>query len=144
MQNKKMNKIDFVKEARSYLNTPFVHAGRSKFGMDCVGLITVVANELGIMDYDNIEYGGVVEEAVLKANIERYGYEIPFTEIDIGDTVLLGTQEYAHHVAIVTSLNPLSIIHASPTIGKVVEHRFDERWMKKLISVYRWLKWEEF
>jgi cell wall-associated NlpC family hydrolase len=37
---------DIVKEARSWIGTRFLHQGRSRFGVDCVGLVICVVQAL--------------------------------------------------------------------------------------------------
>ena len=47
---------DIVDQARGYLGTPFLHQGRTRHGLDCVGLVIRVAHDLGLSDYDIDHY----------------------------------------------------------------------------------------
>ncbi len=42
------------------------------------------------------------------------------------------------HIAIVTQLNPIYIIHAYEPNGKVIEHRLDAKWRKRVRKIYKW------
>ena len=42
--------------ARNYLGVPFVHQGRSPQGLDCVGLLVQVAEDLGFEAHDFAAY----------------------------------------------------------------------------------------
>jgi len=43
--------------ARAWLGIPWRHQGRSARGVDCAGLVVLVARELGLADYDKQTYG---------------------------------------------------------------------------------------
>lgn len=43
-------------QALTYLGVPFHHQGRNRFGLDCAGLVIVVAHDLGISDFDITGY----------------------------------------------------------------------------------------
>ena len=46
-----------VAQARSYLGVPWRHQGRTRAGIDCAGLVVLVARDLGLTDYDSTAYG---------------------------------------------------------------------------------------
>jgi cell wall-associated NlpC family hydrolase len=50
-------RADIVAAARGWIGVPWRHQGRSRAGVDCVGLIVVVCRELGLSDYDSTVYG---------------------------------------------------------------------------------------
>jgi len=48
---------EVVAAARSWIGVRWQHQGRTRHGIDCVGLVVVVCRELGISDYDSMAYG---------------------------------------------------------------------------------------
>lgn len=42
--------------ARNYLGTPYVHQGRTQWGLDCAGLLAIVARDLHIPYRDRTDY----------------------------------------------------------------------------------------
>jgi hypothetical protein len=49
----KLTRMDVVREAREWLNTPFKHQGALKgVACDCIGLIKAIGMQHGLMDYD--------------------------------------------------------------------------------------------
>ena len=45
-----------VEQANTWIGVPYRDKGRNRFGVDCVGLIIKVAHELGLTDYDTMNY----------------------------------------------------------------------------------------
>ena len=46
-----------VAEARTWLGVPWRHQGRSRAGVDCAGLVVLVARALELADHDSTAYG---------------------------------------------------------------------------------------
>lgn len=51
-----MTRADIVREARSWLGTAYRHKGRSRAGLDCIGLLVVVGRELDVPHEDQQNY----------------------------------------------------------------------------------------
>lgn len=126
----------FIQHVRSYINTPFLHQGRDRNGIDCIGLIVTPLNEIGFFNYDNVNYkryglGGEILEI-----LSKYCYEIdwPNEELKSGD-ILMFSKRNSQHLAIYTGS---TIIHANNFIGKVVEHDLDEKWKSMINRVFRY------
>lgn len=47
---------DVVTLAKGWIGVPFRHAGRSRQGVDCIGLVIKVAHEAGISSFDTTDY----------------------------------------------------------------------------------------
>ena len=124
---------EIIKEARTYLETPFHHQARVKgVGIDCAGLIVAPLLHVGITVYDAPAYSRM-PHGVLKPIIEKYCTKT--TDPQPGDLYLF---TYIHnqpqHLAWVTGKG---MLHACARSKKVVEHGFDERWQKRLVATYR-------
>jgi cell wall-associated NlpC family hydrolase len=130
-----MNGDRIVQQAREYIGVPFLHQGRSKRGVDCVGLVVRVAQDLGLSRYDFTEYG-------MDPNLSQFmrvlracpdWERIPITDRQSGDVLVLALNVPCH-VAIYTGSG---VIHAMSLRGKVCEHRLTSDWKRKVRECYR-------
>lgn len=90
-----------VAAARSWLGVPFVHAGRDEHGIDCMGLIALVAKECGFSVYDTRDYNlgdGALMEKVLTEHMDA----VPLEEATLGDVVVFSQHGRMQHVGILT------------------------------------------
>ncbi len=140
-----------VNQARTWLGTPFVHQARLKGkGCDCLGLIVGVVDELGLTDesgrllssYDEINYSKEPDGKYLIQKLSQILDEPSVTvnpsEIKAGDLALFKMGNNPQHLAIITDYEGgLEMIHCYAQARKVIEHRFDEDWQKRLYKVFR-------
>lgn len=139
-----MNNI--VCQARTWKNTRFHHQGRVKgVGCDCIGLVLGVANELGLVSrksataltqFDRKDYSMLPDGKQLQAALAEHLQLVD--EAKVGDVGLFYFDKNPQHVGIFGDYpdGGLSLIHCYRSVGKVVEHRFDEGWQKRLVAVY--------
>lgn len=138
-----------VASARSWIGTRFRHQGRSKKtannigGVDCLGLLVGVADELGLRHegqilaaQDRRDYGHFPNEARLRANLERW--LTPVEEFSDGNMLLLSVDGRAQHLAIVSdhALGGFGMIHAYAPARQVIEHRLDTMWKSSIVASY--------
>lgn len=127
-----------VKEARTYIGTPFHHQGRLKgIGVDCVGLLTGVVKALGMLDYDNTTYSRDPDGATLMNELKKVADEISIQTAAIGDVLVFwisSKTKKPQHLAIKTEKG---IIHTYAHVRKVVETSFDSVWTKRLVAAFR-------
>lgn len=131
--------------ARGWIGTPFHHQGRRKsVGVDCLGLLTGIAAELGLRDmkgallsaHDRADYPFEAKHNDLQARLgelltRKTGKPMP------GDVALIRLDRIPRHVAVVSDyVNGLGLIHAYAQAGKVVEHALDSWWQKRVVGVY--------
>lgn len=127
-----------ISTARTYLGTPFQHQGRLKgVGLDCVGLLICLGKELGLFD-SQLEYTGYRRrpDGVLLTELMNLhlGAKPDGDLIKPADVLLIRVRQ-PQHAVLVTDIRPLTVIHA--VARGVVEHRFDERWQRRIMAVYR-------
>jgi len=138
------NIIDkLISESRTYLGVPWIHQGRSRKGVDCVGFILLSFAKLNIPIVEIKGYSRHPDGTKLKEVMDNQKSTrplLPNEEIKPGDVVLFKIRKEPQHVALVTdsSTYDLGIIHSyNGGMKEVIEHDFAEYWKKKIIAVYR-------
>lgn len=154
-----VSRNDIVETARGWLGTKFHHQGRVKAtkahsgGCDCIGLIVGVTKDLEMdsnifdpvtnrklplykFDYNN--YPKLPDGNMLRNALANCLEEITLDEVNEGDVILFRFEDEPQHVGIVSKYKSggLGIIHCYASARKVVEHRLDETWLKRVVSSY--------
>lgn len=135
-----------VEEARKWKGTPFKHQGRKPgIGCDCVGLLIGIAGSvLGVRDTFDYQYGRDPNNWAIKKELDSS--PVLFCKEDkhdiaVGDIAIfhLGKHQIPHHVGIISDYSDISfgIIHCYQNIGRVVEHRMNDVWKKRIMYLYR-------
>lgn len=130
-----MTRLEFVTQARTWLGTPFHHQARLKgVGVDCIGLLTGVAAELG-MDVSNVpsSYSRAPDVDMLFREIAQSGHLERATEPAPGDVVFFRVFGTPTHFGLMTEHG---FMHADASFG-VVEVPFDGRWKSRVIGFYK-------
>src|SRR5260370_35936670 len=65
---------DMVDCARSYVGVPYFHCGRNRNGLDCLGLLLVVAHDLDLTTYDEVDYSRQVDAQRFQRELDRFCY----------------------------------------------------------------------
>jgi len=133
---------NIVNEARTWKNTRFVHQGRLKqIGVDCVGFISEVAKNAGVLGIDIPSDYRPHEDGEIMLRLLRDHLEL-VDEMQPGDVIALcdealQNEDIPRHLAIVTEVKPHTtfVIHASQ--HGVREHRMDGQWLKRIHSIWR-------
>ena len=124
--------------ARQCIGTPFHHQGRIPgVGLDCGGLLAVVGHAAGLPVEDISNYPHIPADSSFRALIERQTNKIQFNDLQLGDLVMFKFDKEAQHIGIVSSLEPLMMIHAWAQMRKVTENAIDDYWLKKVSGCYR-------
>jgi len=134
-----INRYDIIKIAREYKGVPYRHQGRSvTTGVDCVGLLTLVANRIGLEYNDNLRYTKNPKTFNLKPILDTILVPINKNDIKVGDVMLFKIDVEPQHVAIVGDYmyGGLSMIHSYQRVAKVVEHRLSKIWLAILVQAY--------
>jgi NlpC/P60 family putative phage cell wall peptidase len=133
-----------VAEARTWLGVPWLHQGWHKeIGCDCIGLVRGVGHALGLVDASdenpaNARFIGYPREpnpALMRAALALYLFPAERHAIWPGDVLWLRFDGEPRHLAILADGG--NVIHALESVGKVVEHRLDERWAQRCIGSWR-------
>ncbi len=125
-----------VDEARTWLGVPFHHQGRSRHGVDCIGLVVCARNALapwadGMKSERNYPRNPTGR---LVAGLEQYLTRIENPEPGCVALIAWPKQELPAHVAILT---PDTMIHAYAATERVVEAGYRGHWVRWTKSLWR-------
>jgi cell wall-associated NlpC family hydrolase len=121
---------DVVACARSFLGVRYRHQGRSReHGIDCIGLLVMVARELELVphDFDVNGYPRMPDGTLfdlLGAHLAAGG------DVTLAGSVL--AMEFGgepHHTGIASDIG---VIHVYAQVRRCVEHRLDARWLARV------------
>lgn len=126
---------DLVNAAREWLGVPFHHQGRVKAGVDCAGAIVMPAQAVGLEVVDVPGYSHQ-PSGILQGEIAKQLNRVKQADLQVGDVLLMSWSQ-PQHLALVTGVDPLVILHAYAQAKKVVEHQVDSNMVKNIIAVYR-------
>ena len=133
---------DFHTFAHQYIGLQFRHHGRTRDGVDCVGLIIICAQDCGYTGYtpnEEFEYSKQPRTGQLRAVIERHLGKPINEPPQVNDVVLMTINNAEVHCGIITTHpHGIGIIHAYGSVKKVVYHRWTDEMEMNLADVYRW------
>lgn len=127
--------LQVVQSAREWVGVPYHHQGRVPAGLDCVGLLIVVARELGILPphFDYTRYGRR-PNGQLDAALDQH--LVPLATPEPGCIVAIAWHRRLHHVGIVGRTEQYdTLIHSLDPHG-VIEHRLDEKYQRRVVRCF--------
>ncbi len=135
-----MDAEDVIREARTWVDTPYIHQARVKHkGVDCVGIVIGIGRDLKLLprDFEITGYSPTPVSNTMGGELDKYLDRIDKKSMRGGDILwMLYGGKYPQHLAILT--NDRTIIHANNKIGSCKEHILDEKWVKRIRRVYRY------
>lgn len=145
---------EIMAAARSYIDTPVFHRGRTHHGIDCLGLIIRAGVDSGAMPDPNEgswpyhEYGRLPNGRRLVTSLDHFLVRIELEEAVPGDVVALswGASVEPMHLAIRTELGGRQmIVHANPKMaskryphGRVLEQGYAAEWVERSRLAWRY------
>ncbi|MEM8828755.1 MAG: hypothetical protein AAGE96_05290 [Cyanobacteria bacterium P01_G01_bin.19] len=120
--------------ALTLVDTPFQHQGRKPgLGLDCIGVPIVVAQQLGLGDFDEVEYSRN-PDGQLKQKIETVCEPI---FLQPGALLIFKISVEAQHCGIFTGIGSGAdgLVHAWDIADKVVHQRLGD-WRRKIVGCY--------
>ena len=143
---------DVCLAARELIGTPYLHQGRKAgMGIDCIGVPIVVADRLGLGNFDRLDYSKTPDGTLLDKIAEVCNSSVILSP---GVLLVFKIKFVPQHCAIVSNYsrllgkntisqnatykesNTLGIIHAWDVVGKVVEHQLTSDWMNRIVGCY--------
>ena len=149
-----ITKAQVQAKAREFIGTPFKDQHRVKGkngGVDCVGVVLLAAEELGISykdtaemrgsDYLNYRAGGGGIDANVLEECQKRLIEKPVKNMAAGDVIVMRVPTIPCHCAILTERNGvLYMVHAYNGSGAkknfVVENILDAQWRRRICGVF--------
>ena len=133
-----MNGADVWRAALKYEGVPWKHQGRRKDGVDCLGLLILVALDLNLegaarfMDHQSRAYGRLPPNKLAQ---ELIGAECRRIQSPVMGSIGLFSQPgaYPSHVGI---FGDGEMIHGFAPKGKVVRHGFVSPWPEQVRGVF--------
>ena len=122
-----------VEAARSWLGVRYKHKGRSRRGVDCVGLLFDTVNRSLGMHMEDPHYVHRPTPEMALREIRRYATRITIAKLQPGDVVLMQFSGVATHFGIYTGHG---VVHACAPARRVIEQPF-KRLTSNLVGAYR-------
>lgn len=130
---------EFVAAARSYMGVRWQHQGRTRHGIDCLGLPICTTHDLGLSTFDVSGYS-TSPDGSLTLGLEEQCIKQPAgTEPAAGMLAEIRFASLPQHVAIIVPyhLGGLALLHSmSHFPRRVAEHRLDDEWRRKIVALY--------
>lgn len=148
-----IKRSQIVECARSFIGTPFGHAGRIKGrSLDCVGLPLCVAGELGLSDTSGLPIHGQLYTAYTPQPVTNIVLDLciqhlrrkGLQDVKPGD-VLVMKLPVPCHVGIFTERKDGVdyFVHAYTGTGFCTEQPVDERWKKRIVAAFEFPNLED-
>jgi cell wall-associated NlpC family hydrolase len=122
--------------ARTWRGVPFLHQGRSRYGIDCVGLIIETLRECAALpaDYVDPRDYGRSPDGQLTELIARHCERVRVAEMGVLVLIRWPQAKLAQHVALCTGD---TLIHAYQGPRGVIEHGYRGEWIKRTVALWR-------
>lgn len=127
-----------VAEARTWLGVPWRHQGRSRAGVDCAGLVVLVARALELSDHDSRAYGRRAQGQGFVEHFREHMDGVVVTQARPGDVLVFADHAYPCHCGFLTErLGASHLLHAHATRRKVIEEPYAGEWPSKIKFAFR-------
>jgi cell wall-associated NlpC family hydrolase len=130
---------DVADNAVSWLNVPWRHQGRSRRGIDCVGVVIMLAHELGLSDFDTTAYARSPNGVDFLTGFKKHMDRVAPGEERPGDVVVMRDSVLPCHCGVLVQFRgETHLIHAAARRKKVVIEPFKGGIKAKKIAVFRY------
>lgn len=128
-------RAEIVAAARSYLGVRWRHKGRTRHGVDCVGLLVAVSNDLGLGVKDtDLDYKRTPDVHLFLQMLRSQSDRGDFNNIRPGSILMMRQHIYPCHCGIAVFSPTPSLIHAAANNKQVIEEPL-AKIMHELIEV---------
>jgi hypothetical protein len=116
---------DIVKAGRSYIGTPFKFRGRSRLGIDCVGLLYCIGQDIGFPIEDDQTYSKFPEPDKFRNIIYAHSKPGDANNLRNGTVAMFKQSIYPLHCGVLVVDNTgIKVINANMKSRKVVEENW--------------------
>lgn len=132
-----IERAQIVDEARRWLGVPYVHQGRTRHGVDCIGFVLCVRNALA--GWEQLEraprnYARQPRDGLLLDQVRAACFLLDAPEDGALILIRWPRTQHPSHVAIYAGGN---LIHAYQRARRVVETGFRAHWLRNAHSYWR-------
>jgi len=131
---------EFAKIIESMEGTPWVHQGRNRYGVDCIGAGFVAGWEIGLEIKDFRAYPRKVEPRRLLTGLRTILTDLGKSKPRLGDVILFRLPRASHVGFITGQTREGLIIHHCPEDRYLVPCRLDP---DMIYRTFRWPAWLE-
>jgi cell wall-associated NlpC family hydrolase len=125
-QVQQMTRDQVVAEARRWIGTNWRHQGRSARGVDCLGLIVMVANAFGVPVRDRTDYARDPTSSALLVSLRSHLVFVRPDENHVGTVGIFRQVKTPCHVGILTTRNGmLHVVHGRAGVQTVIEEQVE-------------------
>lgn len=129
-----ISRNDVIAEARNWIDTRWVHQGRSRAGIDCAGLLIMVGQSLGLPSEDLLGYRRSPDGRTFQQHI--IGQTTFEAQPRPGSIGMFREARFPTHTGIFAERDgQLTLIHAYMPYGRVLEEPFIHEWPTQLVYV---------
>lgn len=124
-------RAEIVAEAQRWVDVPYRHLGRNKFGVDCAGLLIKVAHECELSSFDTTAYSKRPNSQEFLHEIGNVVARIPKTEAKNSAILVMRGPRRPCHLGIleIDKRGQRYVIHSFAPYRKVVRQVLtDEEW----------------
>lgn len=135
---------EIVAEARTQIGVPWIHqAHLLGVGVDCIGLVGALGLHFGIDGAERWRdtpeyhsYGRPPDPRLLLRGCAEFLDPIDIEDAKLADILIMRFEAEPMHVALVSALAPMYVVHALSRLGRVAEHRLDDGWRTNVMRAY--------
>lgn len=126
-----------------YLNIPFVERGRSRYGVDCYGLVRMVYQEQRGIELPDYTEGYTTTtdteeiEALCRNEVSSRWQEIPLAQVRTFDGIMFRIMGHQSHFALV--LAAPYFLHSMQGIWSKIERYDSAAWQKRIVAAVRYV-----
>lgn len=130
--------VEFIEAARTYIGVRWLHLGRTREGVDCVGLLLCAADDCGMKHEMPPPYPRGHRGFDLIEACRRLGQEVPLKQVQDGDILVFADGLFPAHIGIRTTVDGLPyVVHARVNRRKVCEEPISYELADALRRAYR-------
>jgi hypothetical protein len=127
-----------IAEARGWLGVPWRHQGRTRAGVDCAGLVVMVARALEFTDYDATGYSRRASGFDFVRHFQAAMAAVRVAEAMPGDVLVFADGAYPCHCGFLSLWQDHPhLIHAHVSRRQVVEEPYLGEWPGSVRFAFR-------
>lgn len=133
-----MTAADLVTAARSFMGCRWRHQGRSREGVDCIGLVVAARAALGLQTLDVNDYNRKQPGEPMLEYCRLHMLPVQIGDLRAADILVMAYGDF-RHMAIVADCvyGGLSLVEAHLEVGKVAERRLDDALLARVRGAFR-------